>query len=53
MNIYNKSQVAAITRLVLLEKPTNAEEFQEAFENAVATVDQATEDFTTFIYPVS
>jgi hypothetical protein len=52
MKTYNKSQVNTIARMVVLAKPTNAEEFQEAFENAIATVDEATENFTDFIYPV-
>jgi ABC-type Zn uptake system ZnuABC Zn-binding protein ZnuA len=52
MKTYNKSQVEAITRLVVLTKPTNTDQFQEAFENAIATVDEATENFTDFIYPV-
>ena len=52
MKTYNKSQVAAIARLVVLTKPTDADQFQEAFENAIATVDEATENFTDFIYPV-
>jgi ABC-type Zn uptake system ZnuABC Zn-binding protein ZnuA len=52
MKTYNKSQVNTIARMVVLAKPTSAEEFQEAFENAIATVDEATENFTDSIYPV-
>ena len=52
METYNKSQVATIARLVWFAKPSTGEQFQEAFENAIATVDEVTENFTDFIYPV-